>query len=50
MFLPILIRKSNTIFDMFLKRRINNQLLANRMSGKFPCKQILVLGLLVLIV
>lgn len=49
MFLSILIRESNAIFEMFLEGRINNQLLTDRVSGKLPGKQILVLGLLGLI-
>lgn len=48
-FLSILIRESNAIFEMFLEGRINNQLLTDRVSGKLPGKQILVLGLLGLI-
>lgn len=38
---PILIRKHNSITNMFLKRRVNNQLLTNRVPGQLPSKQIL---------
>lgn len=49
MLTPILIRKRNTVFQMLLERRVDHQLLANRVPGKLPGEHILVLRLLIFI-
>lgn len=48
MLLAVFICHSMAVGETLLKDRVNNKFLANKVTGKFPCKLVLLLGFLLI--